>query len=236
MKPIRIFRHIECEGPAYLGIFLERNNVPYEIICIDEGVGISACLDDSSALVFMGGSMSVNDPLDWIGQELELIRQAVTQGTPVMGICFGAQLISKALGGTVGPGSSFEAGWHPLEIVDTEAGSDWLSGLPSTFNAFHWHGETFSIPEGASCILRGQCYENQAFVLGDNLALQFHLEVQEEMVPEWASLYASDLEKPSRCVQPVEQMTKDLSRKIAELHEVADVLFGEWLKRVKKRL
>ena len=235
MKPVRIFRHIECEGPAYLGTFLERNNVPYEIICIDKGVEVSACLEDSSALVFMGGSMSVNDSFDWIDQELELIRQAVTQGTPVMGICFGAQLMSKALGGKVAPGPSFEAGWHPLEVVNEEVCSDWLSDIPSTFNAFHWHGETFSIPEGASCILRGECYENQAFVLGDHIALQFHLEVLEEMVPEWASLYASDLEKPSACAQPAEQMTEGLPGKIAGLHKVADVLFGEWLKRVKRR-
>ena len=180
--------------------------------------------------------MSVNDPLTWIEQELELIRKASLQSIPVMGFCLGGQLISKALGGKVSQGPSFEAGWHPLEIVDTEAGSDWLSSLPSTFSAFHWHGETFSIPEGGTRIFRSQCYENQAFVSGDHLALQFHLEVSEEMVPEWASLYASDLEKPSECAQPVEQMTKDLPRKIAELHKLADALFSEWLKRVKKRL
>lgn len=235
MKPIRIFRHLACEGPGYLGTFLEKNHAPYEVVRIDEGVEVPTSLDDVSGLVFMGGSMSVNDPLDWIEKELELIRQAATHRVPVMGVCLGGQLMAKALGGEVTKGPSQETGWHSLEVVESEASSDWASGLPSKFTAFHWHGDTFSIPEGASCILRSQCCDHQAFVLGDHLAMQFHLEMMADMVAEWADLYQSDLKNPSHCVQTIDQMTAGLPEKIADLHKVADILLGEWLKRVKKR-
>ena len=180
--------------------------------------------------------MSVNDPLSWIEKEVELIRQAVTKGVPVMGICLGGQLMAKALGGEVTKGNSLEAGWHAVEVVEAEAGPDWVSGLPSTFTVFHWHGDTFSIPEGASLILRSQCCDHQAFVLGDHLAMQFHLEMTEDMVKEWTDLYKGDLENPSDCVQSAEQMTNGLDEKIADLHKAADILLGEWLKRVKQFL
>lgn len=236
MKPIRIFRHLACEGPGYLGTFFDKNDTPYEVVCIDEGIDVPVSLDDVSGLVFMGGSMSVNDSLSWIEKEMELIRQAVTKGVPVMGVCLGGQLMAKALGGEVTRGPSLETGWHAVEVVEAETDSDWVSDLPSTFTAFHWHGDTFSIPEGASLILGSQCCDHQAFVLGDHLAMQFHLEMMEDMVKEWSDLYASDLEKLSGCVQSAEQMTKGLTEKIADLHKVADILLGEWLKRIKKRL
>ena len=70
MKPLYIFRHIECEGPAYLGAVLSRLSVPSQLIAIDCNDPVPAGVDDCSGLVFMGGPMSVNDPLPWIDQEL----------------------------------------------------------------------------------------------------------------------------------------------------------------------
>ncbi|MCK5382770.1 MAG: type 1 glutamine amidotransferase, partial [Gammaproteobacteria bacterium] len=76
MRPLTIFRHIACEGPGYLADVLERHAVPWRLVRVDEGEGIPDTLDDSSGLVFMGGPMSVNDPLPWIEQEMRLIRMA----------------------------------------------------------------------------------------------------------------------------------------------------------------
>lgn len=101
MKSLRIFRHLACEGPGYLADFLRRQGKIY----IDQGREVPTRLDDVLGLVFMGGPMSVNDPLPWVELELDLIRRAASQRLPILGHCLGGQLISKALGGTVAPGS-----------------------------------------------------------------------------------------------------------------------------------
>ena len=116
MKPIRIFRHVACEGPGYLGTFLENNNVPYEVICIDEGITVPQDLDDISGLVFMGGSMNVTDPLQWIDDEKKLIKKAIDKNIPVLGICLGAQLMSAALGGEISHDPDMEIAWHNVEV------------------------------------------------------------------------------------------------------------------------
>lgn len=147
MKPLRIFRHEVCEGPGYLGHFLDREGVPWRMVCLDTGVEVPMDLDQISGLVFMGGNMSVNDPLAWIAQELELIQLADRRGIPMMGVCFGGQLISKALGGHVKPSSKgMEVGWHPMRRVEGCSEPEWLDGLPEEILTFHWHGETFDPP------------------------------------------------------------------------------------------
>ena len=105
MKPLTIFRHIACEGPGYLDRVLKRCSIPYRLVRIDLNEAVPRDLEETSGLVFMGGPMSVNDPLPWISQELELIQAAQACGLPVLGHCLGGQLISKALGGTVSANS-----------------------------------------------------------------------------------------------------------------------------------
>jgi len=96
MLPVLIFRHIAHEGPGYLGDFLREKKIPYEMICVDQGESVPDTADGTSALVFMGGPMSVNDPLPWIADELALIRQAIDRGIPVLGHCLGGQLLAQA--------------------------------------------------------------------------------------------------------------------------------------------
>ena len=101
MKPVAIFRHSPGEGPGYFATFLEGRSLPSQLLTLDEGEAVPAAPDAFSGLCFMGGPMSVNDPLPWIPPVLALIRQAVAQNVPVIGHCLGGQLMSKALGGQV---------------------------------------------------------------------------------------------------------------------------------------
>lgn len=230
MKPVRIFRHIACEGPAYLGSILERRAYPYEIVCIDDGQPVPADIDDVAGLVFLGGNMSANDPLAWISDEFALIRRAHEADLPMLGVCLGSQLISKALGGTVSKGDKGqEIGWHLVEQTASPACKTWLADLPQSMLVFHWHGETFSIPDGAETILSSACYANQAFVCGKTLGLQFHLEMLPDMVPEWLGLYSSDLEQGGQCNQSAAEITAELDTRISGLHQFADSLFERWL-------
>src|SRR5512142_262305 len=101
MKPVAIFRHAASEGPGYLAEFLDEHQVPRQLICVDAHDPVPTDPEDYSGLVFMGGPMSVNDDLPWIGEELQLIRRAVGRDIPVLGHCLGGQLMARALGGAV---------------------------------------------------------------------------------------------------------------------------------------
>jgi GMP synthase-like glutamine amidotransferase len=232
MKPIRIFRHLVCQPPGYLGEYLQARNIPWEMVCVDEDHPVPERIDDVSALVFMGAGVSVNDQLPWVEGELRLIRQALEVGLPMMGICFGAQLISKALGGTISRGEGMEIGWHPLERIDRQL-QGWFDALPQRFDAFHWHADTFTMPAGAQHILRSDCFSHQGFILDDlHLGLQFHLEMTRDMVEHWVERYGSDLLLESTCGQCAETIMTDLDHRLARLHEISDLIYGEWLQRV----
>ena len=232
MKPIRIFRHIRCEGPGYLITFLEKNNIPFELVRIDAGESPPAQIDDVSALVFMGGSMSVNDDLEWIQQEFTLIQKAIEIDLPVLGHCLGGQLISKALGGTIGSNPVKEIGWLPIQKINNAFANDWLGAVTDNSLAFHWHGETFSIPEGATTILKSQHCAHQGFVIGNTLALQCHVEMTEEMVREWVSLYEDELSQPTETIQASKMITADLENKIQQGKRTADALYQRWLRPI----
>ena len=232
MKPVRVFRHIACEGPGYLGTLLDKQQVPYEIIRIDDNQPVPQSLDDVSGLVFMGGSMSVNDPLDWISDEVRLIQAARQQDMPMLGVCLGSQLIARALGITVGKGTGQEIGWANVHKVQPQQNDGWFDGLDEQFMAFHWHGETFSIPPGASHLLRSNCYANQAFSIGNTLALQFHLEMTADMVREWVALYQEDVHCGHPCVQAEDSLLAETDASARELNAVADVVLNNWINRL----
>lgn len=230
MKPLTIFRHIACEGPGYLDSVLGRHAIPYRLVRIDLNEAVPQDIEDTSGLVFMGGPMSVNDPLPWITQELELIRAAHARGMPVLGHCLGGQLISKALGGTVSANRVKEIGWHPVRRSNTATAADWLPDLSPETALFHWHGETFSIPAGAEVILENDNCANQGFAIGNTLALQCHVEMTAPMVGDWASRYREELVDPGATVQSRAEMTTGLDTRIAAAQQVADRLYLRWLR------
>lgn len=230
MKPIYVLRHVASEGPGYFGELLDRHGLPYRVICLDQGEALPADLSEISALVSMGGPMSVNDDLPWVEPELALIRQAVEMDMPVLGHCLGGQLISKALGGQVAANPVKELGWLEVYREDNPVATDWLAELPPRFTAFHWHGESFSVPAGATNILASQHCPHQAFTLGNTLAMQCHVEMTAAMVQDWAQRHADEIARPSATIQDYAQMTQDLDRRITTLHSRADRLYTRWLR------
>jgi GMP synthase-like glutamine amidotransferase len=229
VKPLRIFRHFPTEGPGYFAHFLGQRKIPYELIRIDAGEDVPPRLEDTSGLVFMGGPMSVNDDLPWIKQELGLIRRAAEAGLPLLGHCLGGQLISKALGGRITVNPVEEIGWHLVQRIENEAARDWLGDLPEYFEVFHWHGETFTLPEGAAPILTSRYCAQQGFVAGNILALQCHIEMTAEMVGEWVRAGGKESLTSTPSVQSEAEMMQDLSARIDTLHKVAEVFYTRWL-------
>lgn len=234
MKPVAIFRHSPTEGPGYFATFLAQQNIPLELIKIDAGDPAPTDVSAYSGLVFMGGPMSVNDDLPWIASELSLIREAVRQDIPVLGHCLGGQLIAKALGGSVTKNPVKEIGWGEVSVVDQPAARVWFGDAPAKFLSFHWHGETFSLPPGATRILESPYCANQAYVLGKHLGMQCHVEMTREMIETWCAVGQKEIaEAHSPAVQTAAQMAIDMDTRLAALNTVAAQLYAHWLQGLK---
>lgn len=231
MKPVAVYRHAETEGPGYFATFLDQRAIPMKLIKIDEGVSVPADASEYSGHVFMGGPMSVNDDLPWIPQTLDLIREAVAQDIPVLGHCLGGQLMAKALGGSVCKNPVKEIGWGEVSVVNNAVARQWFGDAPATFEAFHWHGETFTVPEGAIRILESRYCSNQAFAMGKHMAMQCHVEMTAEMVKTWCEVGADEVaENPGPGVQLVAVIQQDLERHVQALNARAAGIYSQWIK------
>jgi GMP synthase-like glutamine amidotransferase len=180
--------------------------------------------------------MSVNDDLPWITKVLGLIRAAVRENVPVIGHCLGGQLIARALGGTVSRNPVKEIGWGTATVGGGGEARRWF-GEVREFLAFHWHGETFSIPQGATRILGSPWCDNQAFALGPHLALQCHVEMTPELIRAWCRDWEQEvaaLAKLSPSVQTPAQIEEDLEQRVRELNAVADRLYDCWIGGLKR--
>ena len=229
MKPVAIFRHSSGEGPGYFATFLDAHSVPWLLIKVDQGDPVPADPSSFSGLSFMGGPMSVNDPLPWVDEECTLIRAAVAADIPVLGHCLGGQLMSKALGGQVTKNPVKEIGWGEVSVTDSATGRQWL-GDTTEFLSFHWHGETFSLPPGARPILGNRHCANQAFALGKHLAMQCHVEMTEAMIRLWNRQWAEEVKNTfGPGIQTPEEMYQDISSRLAALNTVAGRLYTRWI-------
>jgi len=158
-------------------------------------------------LVIMGGPMSVHDEGEypWLREEKAFVKRALSAGIPVLGVCLGAQLMAEALGARVYKGRFREIGWFPVELTEEARSHPLFEGLPRRFMAFHWHGETFDLPEGALHAARSEGCLHQAFLWeGRALALQFHLEMTPEGAEDLLKNCPEDLRPPGPFVQDAE--------------------------------
>lgn len=236
MFPVLVFRHSLTEGPGYFTTFLERHGIPWKLIAIDAGDTVPDTLNGVSGLCLMGGPMSVNDDLPWIPAELALIRQAVASDTPVIGHCLGGQMMAKALGGSVGANPAKEIGWGDVRVTDAEAARPWLGDAKDPQLAFHWHGETFSLPPGAARILESAYCANQAYVLnGRHIGMQCHVEMTPELIASWCDNGAAEIAaSDSPGVQSPAAIQSDLPARTARLHQLADKIYSRWIQGLRK--
>jgi GMP synthase-like glutamine amidotransferase len=171
---IHWLQHVPFEGLGCIEPWLEK--IGHDVSCTRLWAGERLPdIGNVDGLVVMGGPMGVYDEAicPWLAEEKAFIKKSIAQNTPVLGICLGAQLIAEALGAPVKKNRQREIGFFPV------AGDGKI--FPAEFTAFHWHGDTFGIPEGAVYLASSAACVNQAFIYKDNvLALQFHLETTEQ--------------------------------------------------------
>ena len=180
MSDVLLVQNTKSEGSGYLGKLLTDDG--FNIISIN-AKHEKIPENKFSLVVILGAPQSANDDLLYLQEEQKLIRNHVQNDIPVLGICLGSQLIAKTFGANVYRGAKKEIGfYHDLTISNN---SKLFHGFKNPFTVFHWHGDTFDLPVGATRLALSENYSNQAFQYKSAIGLQFHLEVNEQMVNLW---------------------------------------------------
>jgi GMP synthase-like glutamine amidotransferase len=233
MKPIRIFRHEDWINPGRLGEYLDAHDIPWTLVRIDQGELIPKRIGDVSGLVFLGGTMSVNDAHSWLADEMALIRAAAAREVPMLGHCLGSQLIAKALGGKVEPMPAKEIGWYEVHKLHNPVSRRWLAAMPDRFEILIWHHDAFSLPAGAEPLYSSAYCPDQAYAIGNTVATVAHPEVTPAMLDEWLRIYGYDI-VPCASVQSIERIRQRLPERCQAMHRIfTDRLYDAWLDRVR---
>jgi GMP synthase-like glutamine amidotransferase len=175
------FQHEPFEGMAAIETWLLEKNFKISYTRFFESTNIPSP-DDIDWLIIMGGAMSVNDEQEfpWLAKEKKFVRQCIKNGKVVIGICLGSQMIANSLGYKVFRNSQKEIGWFPV-TMHNPLKSRLFDGLPDEMVVFHWHGETFDLPQEAELIASSTACKNQIFVINEKVVgFQCHLETTSE--------------------------------------------------------
>ncbi len=179
MRPALILQHGEWGPPAVLADWASARGIPLEVHRTDLG-GDRPELDGQAFIASLGSNNSpANRDVPAVAQELDYITAAVERDIPVLGLCYGGQVLATVLGGTVEPAPEPELGWHRVQSDAPELvpGGPWLQ----------WHYDRFTVPPGAHELARSR-HAAQAFGYGPHLGVQFHPESTIEIVQGWARL------------------------------------------------
>jgi GMP synthase-like glutamine amidotransferase len=201
---VHVLQHVPFEGLGSIAAWLEERNASLTFTRFHEA-GRLPRIDSTDFVIALGGPMSVNDEvaLPWLRPEKDFLAAAISADKSVLGICLGAQLIASALGARVFPGSCREIGWFPVFAEPAPPGT---LAFPASINVFHWHGETFDLPEGAVLLASSPGCRHQAFQIGRRaLGLQFHLETTPESAATMIENCRSELVR-QRYVQTEEEL------------------------------
>lgn len=218
------FQHVPFEGLGQLEPWLRRAG--FQIGCT-RLFETSAWPDPAAVdfLVVMGGPMSVNDEglYPWLKEEKDFLRRYLATGKPLLGICLGAQLIAAVLGARVYANREKEIGWFPVEGIPSRDSSTFR--FPPSAEVFHWHGETFDLPSGATQLARSQACENQAFQIGSAIGLQFHLETTPDSARALIDHARNEL-VPGAFVQSEAEILATPASRYPALHRLLDELMA----------
>jgi len=199
MKTALIIRHVPREGVAGFRAPIEAAGYVIDRVDVDDQDFHALDLVSPDLVVMMGGPMGVyeREAHPWISCQLTLLSRRLAADRPTLGVCFGAQMIAAALGAEVFAGPVKEIGFGPLMIHDAASPLRHLADAP----VLHWHGDTFTLPEGAELLASSELYPHQAFRRGPNvLALQFHAEMgEDERFEDWLAQDRDYLTAAGRC-------------------------------------
>lgn len=223
-----ILQHTACEGPGIIADILREKGLALRIVRVDRSEPVPTSLDESAAVIALGGPMSVREVhrSRHLRQELDLIDAALAEGVPVLGVCLGSQLLAACLGSRVRTAEELEVGWHAVHVLRAAAADAlWQDSAP-TFPAFHWHHDVFDLPAGAVALANSAMTECQAFRFGAHAyGLLFHLEVNQAQIEAMVEQFGAELSGAG--IDP-EALLDELPSRVAAAHRIGRTVFARW--------
>lgn len=217
-----ILQHEEPTPPGYLGEWLDEQNADIDIHRIDLEERVPDARDYDLIASLGSEYAAFDDSIPFIHRESQLLRQAADVDIPVLGLCFGGQLMARVLGGKSFRANHSEIGWLPVRTKEPD--------LVPEGPWFQWHFDTFSLPPGAKLIADTDVGP-QAYVVGKSLGLQFHPEVTPEIMESWVSAYRHELDGDG--VDP-DALLEETNRIAPAVRRTSERLFNHFFTKIAK--
>lgn len=226
-----VLQHLDIEPPALIADILVGQGHSLATIRLDLDEALPASLAGIDGVIIMGGPQSANDShLPCIRHELAWVGKALAAGMPMLGICLGSQIMARAAGAGVGRSPLRELGWYPIYPA---ANDPLFAALPGGgFRVFQWHGETFTLPEGATLVATHPHVPQQAIRLGrGQYGLQFHVEVDEKIIDQWIG--AGDSERTHLGEAGIARLHRETPAYLPAMQNFCRGMVLNWLKEIR---
>jgi len=232
---ILVFQHVPYEPLGTLDPLLKEAGFRIRYVNFGRDPNQRPSLDKYVALIVLGGPMNSHqiDTYPNLITEVDVIREAVESDMSVLGICLGAQLLAKALGGNVVRNSEREIGWYDVDLTEHGESDPVLSTFATTQRVFQWHEDGIGLPDGVVHLASSPASAVQAFRYGEHAyGFQFHLEVDASLVERWLTVPGNQkvLEEERGRVDP-RLVREQTSESIAGLQELSRRTFLRWIDR-----
>ncbi len=232
MSKLLVFRHVAYEILGTLDPLLRNAGFRIKYVNFERHPDARPNIDNYDGLIVLGGPMNADqtDQYPNLITEIEIIRQAIEEQKPVLGICLGSQLLAKALGAKVKKNKKPEIGWYDVSPTSDGKKDDLLSHFEGTEKIFQWHGDTFELPRDSVHLATSELCKNQAFKYGDNAyGFQFHLEVDTKLIERWLKVPANkkDIENTNGEITS-DNILEQTPKHIRRLIDLSNAVFGQF--------
>ena len=232
---ILVFQHVPYEPLGTLDPLLKNAGFRIRYVNFGRDASLRPALDRYEALIILGGPMN-SDQIDSYPNlitEVEIIREAVQREMSVLGICLGAQLLAKALGGKIQRNARREIGWYDVELTEAGQSDPVLSRFAARQRVFQWHEDGIELPDGVTHLARSDDSPVQAFRYREHAyGFQFHLEVDANLIERWLSVPDNQavLADEAGSVDP-DHIRAQIPHAIDALQTLSEATFSRWISR-----
>ena len=235
-RKVLVFQHVPHEVSGTFDPLLKQVGVRIKYVNFSRQKEVKLNLDSYEGIIILGGPMNVEDSDRYphLTQEIEWIKKALEKDLFILGICLGAQLLSKALGGEVTKNSVKEIGWYDVALTEAGKKDPFFQYFKNVEKIFQWHGNTFSIPESCVHLAHSKTCRNQAFKYGNRVyGVQFHLEVSRALIERWLDLEfnGEELLKHKNDID-VDLIRNETEKHISELSQLSEKTFSSFIEFV----
>jgi GMP synthase (glutamine-hydrolysing) len=233
---VLVFQHVPYEPLGTLDPLLKEAGFRIRYVNFGRMPGQRPALDRYAALIVLGGPMNADqiDTYPNLLTEVEIIREAVDRRMSILGICLGAQLLAKALGGQVARNPTREIGWHDVDLTGAGLHDPVLSTFAPRQEVFQWHEDGITLPPDVECLASSPASPVQAFRHGEHAyGFQFHLEANRPLIERWLTVPAhqASLREEGDAVDP-DDILRRAETSMAPLEELSRATFSRWIERL----